>query len=1084
LDADTNYNTLNPTLPPTTSTVYSFSIPNTSSTGGVFSVVAGSTTLYIKTTQAGSPAANDQTGDLRGSNFTGWGVSYNNRSGGTTWANALAEGYKVEFFSNASLTTAAFVNSFGINIDDWGTCCTTVTSATPTGTTTGTGVYLVFDNSSTLNPLEVGTLTTRISGTEHFVGAIDDRNNNFQAVTLVPTGIGEYFGVGSTIYFSTVQTGSAVASSGVNTVTPSAVNITTTHGKTYANLGTTLNRVFDGGTLIIPIGAGATFTDLNAFAVNNVSGNTLQIDSGVSATFGGVFSGLGSITKTGTGTLTLSGINTMSGAFVIANGTVELNHASGNTLAAASSVQVDGTLDLTNTSASYTFIKDLSGSGSVIIATDQHLLVTDGSGTFSGVISGGAGTGGFEVGGGTQTLSGVNTYTGNTDITGGATLRLTGSGSIAAANTLYVSGTSGATFDISGISATGTTVNNFYSSTNGNVILGSKTLTINTTSNSYSNNSMVFSGTGGLTKTGTGTLTLSGANTYTGETTINAGSLTVSGSLSDSTAVSVASGASYNLGASDTVGSIAGAGTVALNSYTLTAGGLNTNTAVSGTITGTGGLTKTGTGTLTLTGVNTYSGATTIGAGTLMVGSSSSESTATIAGSTSVSLGSTLAGYGTVGAAGTTLTNSGTVAPGNSSIATLSVGGAYVQNSGGNLAIGLTPTTNDLLAVTEDATLAGTITVTGASGTYSPTRYTLVTSGGRAGTFDTLSTNIDTYTTLGYFLSYDDNNAYLTLGPDYINTTSALLRNFEQVKSVFASQAGLQISGLNYDCSTFGENNVCLSTGGRTSHVFNKSDAFDGQTPMMQSALLIGAYRIDPTIRLGGWIDQNINTQNANIKMSNPIPMFGIFGVYDPSGNNTEWQLKASASYSEKDLNITRQQLQNTEAGFGKTTFKGLAAQLDLAYAFSDLVPNTFVSPTVGVRYYSGHTNDYSEESTSTVQVPVSYNKFKEASGVAFAGLKLDGDILPQLRYSASAGVETDIKRNNPTYSGSSSIFGLSSFNLQGNSSPRDTRAYANAGLGYIIDKTQSINFGVYYREDQFRNIESFSSILTYTIGL
>jgi hypothetical protein len=294
----------------------------------------------------------------------------------------------------------------------------------------------------------------------------------------------------------------------------------------------------------------------------------------------------------------------------------------------------------------------------------------------------------------------------------------------------------------------------------------------------------------------------------------------------------------------------------------------------------------------------------------------------------------------------------------------------------------------------------------------------------------------------------------------------------------------LQISGLNYDCSTFGENNVCLSTGGRTSHVFNKSDAFDGQKPMMESALLIGAYRIDPTIRLGGWIDQNINTQNANIKMSNPIPMFGIFGVYDPSGNNTEWQLKASASYSEKDLNITRQQLQNTEAGYGKTTFKGLAAQLDVAYTFAGLVPNTFVSPTVGVRYYSGHTNDYSEESTSTVQVPVSYNKFKEASGVAFAGLKLDGDILPQLKYSASAGVETDVKKNNPTYSGTSSIFGLSSFNLQGNSSPRDTRAYANAGLGYIIDKTQSINFGVYYREDQFRNIESFSSILTYTIGL
>jgi uncharacterized protein with beta-barrel porin domain len=337
---------------------------------------------------------------------------------------------------------------------------------------------------------------------------------------------------------------------------------------------------------------------------------------------------------------------------------------------------------------------------------------------------------------------------------------------------------------------------------------------------------------------------------------------------------------------------------------------------------------------------------------------------------------------------------------------------------------------------------------------------------------------------LGYFLSYDDNNAYLTLGPDYVNTTTALTRNLEQLKSVFASQAGLQVSGLNYDCSTFGENNVCLSTGGRTSHVFNKSDAYDGSHPMTTSALLIGAYRLDPTVRVGAWIDQNLNTQNSNIRMSNAKPMLGIFGVYYPSGDNTQWQVKASASYVEKDLDITRQQLTNTEPGHGKTSFKGLAAQLDVAYGFAGLVPNAVVSPVVGIRYYSGRANDYTEETSSSVQVPISYNKFREIAGVAFAGLKLDGSIVPEFRYNLSAGVETDVKRNNPTYSGTSSIYELSTFNIQGNSSPRDTRGYANVGISYLIDKTQSINFGVYYRQDQFKKVESVSTVLTYTVGL
>ncbi|NDA39477.1 MAG: hypothetical protein EBX86_05295, partial [Actinobacteria bacterium] len=148
-------------------------------------------------------------------------------------------------------------------------------------------------------------------------------------------------------------------------------------------------------------------------------------------------------------------------------------------------------------------------------------------------------------------------------------------------------------------------------------------------------------GGGSFTKSGSGNLTLSGANTYTGATTISAGTLTVSGSLSDSTAVSVSSGATYALSASDTIGSIAGAGTVSLSSYTLTAGGDNTSTTVSGSITGTGGaLTKTGSGTLTLSGNNSYTGATTISAGALRA--SHNNALGTTASGTTVAQGAAL----------------------------------------------------------------------------------------------------------------------------------------------------------------------------------------------------------------------------------------------------------------------------------------------------------------------------------------------------------------------------------------------------------------------------------------------------------
>src|SRR5262249_20959628 len=70
-------------------------------------------------------------------------------------------------------------------------------------------------------------------------------------------------------------------------------------------------------------------------------------------------------------------------------------------------------------------------------------------------------------------------------------------------------------------------------------------------------------------------------------------------------------------------------GSVTLGTATLTTGSDNTSTTFSGTISGTGGLTKIGTGALTLTGVSSYTGATAVNAGTLVVNGSIANSAVT-----------------------------------------------------------------------------------------------------------------------------------------------------------------------------------------------------------------------------------------------------------------------------------------------------------------------------------------------------------------------------------------------------------------------------------------------------------------------
>ncbi|MFN5331397.1 MAG: beta strand repeat-containing protein, partial [Bacteroidota bacterium] len=176
-------------------------------------------------------------------------------------------------------------------------------------------------------------------------------------------------------------------------------------------------------------------------------------------------------------------------------------------------------------------------------------------------------------------------------------------------------------------------------------------------------------GSAGLTKDGTGTLTLSNANTYSGATAVNAGVLNIQNgsALGTSSQTTIADGASLQLQGGIAVGSLVlrlnGAGVSSLgalrnisgnNSWSgtitalsasrihsdagvLTLSGANAISAtnmgvtfggsgdvvVSGTITtGTGTLTKEGSGTLTLSGANTYTGATTITSGTVVLGNS------------------------------------------------------------------------------------------------------------------------------------------------------------------------------------------------------------------------------------------------------------------------------------------------------------------------------------------------------------------------------------------------------------------------------------------------------------------------------
>ena len=479
---------------------------------------------------------------------------------------------------------------------------------------------------------------------------------------------------------------------------------TATVGNITVNTDTTVSQAgtlsFKTGGSNIDVAAGKTLT----WVTQNISTSGVQaVTKSGSGTWnigaqGNALAAGSSFTLNG-GTVIVSGNNSLGGA----NAALSINggiiQSSGTRTYANSAITIGGNFENSGTG-------NATWSGTVNLGNATRTInntTTAGSRSYTGIISGAVGSGLSFTGAGTGlTFIGntANTFSGPIVITGGevifnnngafgnsTSITLDGgrlsiasdnagttaitAATIAAARNLYVGSTSGTSLSVAGSTGV-TTYNGVIADKQGS--------------------------TGLLAKQGAGTLVLGGVNTYTGDTTIGNGTVRLdlgNDRLPTGTVVSFGSSGD-NLGTLDlngrsqqVAGLVSKLGTsTATTKNTVTsavAATLDINVAEgttrsygdgttqnSGVITGLLGLTKSGLGTQVLGDANTYSGTTTVNAGTLAVNGSITSSSAVVNGgllnvngtaaNVTLNSGGSLGGSGKVGA----ITGAGTVGPGNS----------------------------------------------------------------------------------------------------------------------------------------------------------------------------------------------------------------------------------------------------------------------------------------------------------------------------------------------------------------------------------------------------------------------------------
>ena len=309
-------------------------------------------------------------------------------------------------------------------------------------------------------------------------------------------------------------------------------------------------------------------------------------------------------------------------------------------------------------------------------------------------------------------------------------------------------------------------------------------------------------------------------------------------------------------------------------------------------------------------------------------------------------------------------------------------------------------------------------------------------------------------------------------GPSAGDTQSSMRYQAGQLRSAFNTQTVAANFALNYDCNVFDVKGLCISAGGRYTTI-------DNPNINNSAAVVTLGYKVNPNIRIGAYLDQNINISHpTGINISNNTPLMGAYAVWNKEQSGLGYQVRLANTYQDKDVTSTRTVFDTSEAGSGKSSLTSQSYLAELSYAFQ-YQDKTLVRPYAGLRYTHLKQDGYTEGS---VDNPLTLASLRDKSATALLGVKINRSLTDKATLTAQLGLEQDVHHKVGNYSATNSNIGdLDSVVF--NSNIKRTRPVASIGAFYDVTKTQRASATINYQQTPFQSTGSATAYFNYMIG-